>query len=67
MLLLHGEEDRLTAQNGSENLHAHLGSLDNTFRLYPGLYHEIFNEPEQHEVLADVINWLDAHLPQGPN
>lgn len=63
MLLLHGEEDRLTAPHGSEYLHAHLGSLDNSFRLYPGLYHEIFNEPEQHEVLADATNWLEAHLP----
>ena len=67
MLLLHGEEDKLTAPQGSEYLHAHLGSLDNTLRIYPKLYHEIFNEPEQRAVLADVTSWLEAHLPQGPN
>ena len=66
LLLLHGQEDRLTAPQGSEYLHAHVGSLDNTLRLYPGLYHEIFNEPEQREVLGDVTSWLEAHLPQGP-
>ncbi len=65
VLLLHGQEDRLTAPQGSEYLHAHVASLDNTLRLYPGLYHEIFNEPEQREVLGDVTSWLEAHLPQG--
>jgi alpha-beta hydrolase superfamily lysophospholipase len=32
-----------------------------TLRLYDGLYHEIFNEPEQATVLHDVTTWLDAH------
>ena len=27
---------------------------------YPGLYHEIFNEPEKDTVLADLVRWLDA-------
>ena len=63
MLLLHGQEDSATAPQGSEYLHAHLGSKDNTLRLYPGLYHEVFNEPEQREVLGDVTHWLEAHLP----
>ncbi len=65
MLLLHGQEDRATAPQGSEYLNAHLGSADKTLKIYPGLYHEIFNEPEQREVLGDVTRWLEAHLPQG--
>ena len=65
MLLLHGQDDRLTAPQGSEYLAAHLGSADKTLKLYPGLYHEIFNEPEQREVLDDVVRWLEAHLPSG--
>ncbi len=62
MLLLHGSEDRLTAPDGSRYLAAHLGSADKTLKIYPGLYHEIFNEPEQAEVLGDVSAWIDAHL-----
>ena len=27
---------------------------------YPGLYHEIFNEPEKDQVLADLVKWLDG-------
>lgn len=62
VLLLHGSEDRLTAPEGSRYLAAHLGSVDKTLKIYPGLYHEIFNEPEQAEVLGDVSAWVDAHL-----
>ena len=63
MLLLHGTEDRLAAPEGSQYLDRHVTSQDRRLTLYPGLYHEIFNEPEQDAVLADVTAWLDAHLP----
>lgn len=29
-----------------------------TVKRYPSLYHEIFNEPEKEEVLADLVGWL---------
>lgn len=63
LLLLHGEADRLTSPEGSKRLHALAGSDDKTIRLYPGLYHEIFNEPEKDAVLDDVLDWLERHLP----
>jgi alpha-beta hydrolase superfamily lysophospholipase len=42
-------------------LHAALGSADKTLKIYDGLYHEVFNEPEREQVFGDVIAWLDAH------
>jgi len=63
ILILHGEADRLTSPAGSELLYDQLGSPDKTLRLLPGLYHEIYNEPEQDQVLDEVRNWLDAHVP----
>ena len=30
--------------------------------IYPGLYHEIFNEPERADVFADIEAWLEARL-----
>ncbi len=30
-------------------------------RSFEGLYHEILNEPEEAQVLAGRIEWLDAH------
>lgn len=62
IILMHGDADLLTAPSGSAELHAKAGSKDKTLKLYPGLYHEIFNEPEQDAVLADMSNWLEAHL-----
>lgn len=29
-------------------------------QVYEGLFHEIFNEPEQERVLADLVQWLDG-------
>ena len=31
--------------------------------VYPDARHEIFNELQQDEVRADLIAWLDAHVP----
>ncbi len=62
LLIMHGEADKLTAPAGSAEFHAGAGSADKSLRLYPGLFHEIFNEPERDEVLADLGDWLEAHL-----
>lgn len=62
MLLLHGEGDVMTAPQGSRFLFENIGSTDKTLKIYPGLYHEIFNEPEREAVFADVLQWCDSHL-----
>ncbi len=62
LLLMHAGQDRLTAVDGSKFLHEKAGSTDKTLKIYPDLYHEIFNEPEQDEVLADMGVWLDKHM-----
>ena len=62
LLLLHGAADGLAAPAGSEFLQQHAGSADKTLKLYPGLYHEIFNEPEQRLVLGDMVDWIDRHV-----
>ncbi len=62
VIFMHGEEDLLTSPSGSQEMFANIGSGDKTLKLYPGLYHEIFNEPEQDAVLADMSAWLEKHL-----
>lgn len=62
LLVLHGGADRVVPPSGSRWLHAHAGSPDKTLRIYPGLFHEIHNEPERGQVFEDVTAWLDAHL-----
>jgi alpha-beta hydrolase superfamily lysophospholipase len=63
VMLLHGEDDALTSPAGSRELFENAGSEDKTLKIYTGLYHEVFNEPEQAQVLADMSDWLEAHLP----
>lgn len=60
MLLLQGTEDRLTPPAGSEMVHERAGSEDKQLKHYPGLYHELLNEPEKDQVLGDIAEWLDA-------
>ena len=66
-LVLHGTGDRLASATWSQQLYEQAAAADKTLRLYDGLYHETFNEPENKRVLRDLRNWLTAHLPDtGP-
>ena len=57
--VIHGAEDPLVPPSAS----APLAAVDGVERkLYPGLRHEIHNEPERDQVLSDVADWLDAAL-----
>jgi len=62
LLVVHGSDDRLIPVEGSRQLVEAVGSSDVEFKVYPGLYHEVFNEPEQDQVLDDVVSWINARL-----
>ena len=62
ILIQHGADDRLTAPAGSRYLFDNVGSTDKRLEIYPGLFHEIYNEPEQGAVLDDLVGWFDAHV-----
>lgn len=62
MLILHGGADVMTSPDGSRFLHQHISSTDKTLKIYPGLYHEIFNEPEHAEVMQNVLDWCESRL-----
>lgn len=61
-LLLHGGADGLIDPQGSERFFARATTPGRDFRVYPGLYHEIFNEPEQQRVYQDILDWLDRPI-----
>ncbi|KTE17329.1 alpha/beta hydrolase [Sphingopyxis sp. H115] len=64
ILIQHGAADRLTAPAGSRYLFDNVASQDKRLEIYPGLFHEIYNEPEQGAVLGDLIEWFDAHVKE---
>jgi acylglycerol lipase len=62
VLIMQGTADGLANPASSKLLYERVGSKDKTLKLYDGLYHEIFNEPEHKKVMADVEAWLTKHI-----
>lgn len=62
VLALHGTDDKLASADGSRKLIERARSADKSLKLYDGLYHEIFNEPEKREVFADVTSWMAKRI-----
>lgn len=65
-LLLWAGADRCVAAAGSAAFAAAAPPQIVSHKRYPELAHEIFNEPERDEVLADLMGWLDARAPNPP-
>jgi acylglycerol lipase len=61
-IAMQGSEDHLVDPDGAQILYEKAGSKDKTLKIYEGLYHEIFNEPEHPQVLKDVETWLEARV-----
>lgn len=57
-LIMHGTDDQLASVDGSRALERAAVNADVTAHYYDGLYHEIFNEPEREQVLADLVTWI---------
>jgi alpha-beta hydrolase superfamily lysophospholipase len=58
-LIMYGTADELCPVQGSVMLAERIGGA--SVLAYEGLYHEIFNEPEQARVLDDLCGWLERH------
>lgn len=63
VLVMQGTEDRLVSAEGNREVFDTFGSDDRTWRSWNGAYHEVMNEPEQDEVLDEIVAWLQDHLP----
>lgn len=61
VLLMYATADPIVPPAGSVMLGERIGSQDLTVTPYEGLYHEILNEPERDQVVAEILGWLDAH------
>jgi len=63
LMIVHGEADSLCPVDGSRAFYAGVTTPGSELKIYPELYHEVFNEPERDRVLADVAEWLDKRGP----
>ncbi|HEY8173978.1 MAG TPA: lysophospholipase [Dehalococcoidia bacterium] len=66
LLIMHGSLDALTSPDGSRRLYERVASTDKTLKIYEGLYHEVLNEPERDDLIAEIAGWFDAHLEASP-
>lgn len=61
VLVQHGTADQLVPLAGVHPIYQRLGDAKSrTLRLYEGLYHEVYNEPERERVIGDLLSWLEA-------
>lgn len=61
LMVVHGSADSLVSPESGKTAHRLAGSTDKTLKIYDGLFHEVFNEPEHPTVVADLLAWLEAH------
>jgi acylglycerol lipase len=62
LLVMQGTSDGLVDPGCGPHVYDRAGSGDKTLKMYDGLWHEIFNEPERDQVMGDLTGWLESHL-----
>jgi acylglycerol lipase len=62
VLFMHGEKDVLGFAEGSREFSSKIKG-DCSLKIWPGLFHEVHNEPEKELVFEYLRSWLDRHLP----
>lgn len=62
LLVMQGTADGLVDPGCGPHIYDRAGSRDKTLKMYDGLWHEIFNEPEREHVIDDLCVWVRAHL-----
>ena len=63
LLILHGTADKATRPEGSQEFFDHAGSADKQLILYQDYYHDLLNDLGREQVMADIVAWIEAHLP----
>jgi alpha-beta hydrolase superfamily lysophospholipase len=59
-LILHGSGDRLVSLATNRPVYQAIGARERSLKVYEGLYHEVFNEPERATVIGDLLRWLES-------
>jgi acylglycerol lipase len=62
LLIMQGSADLLVSPQALRDVVASVASEDLTAVLWPGLWHEIFNEPRQAEVIGTLSDWISTRL-----
>ncbi|MBK1986129.1 lysophospholipase [Sphaerospermopsis aphanizomenoides BCCUSP55] len=63
LLILHGGADRVVLPSGSKSFYQLVNCPDKLRIEYPGAYHDLHCDINYDQVLTDLVNWMDQHLP----
>lgn len=63
LLTLGGEADPLSDLSAIRAFRDRAGSRDKALHFYPGLRHELLREARREAVFADILAWIEKHLP----
>ena len=63
LLVIQGSDDAIVSAPAAQAFYEAAGSADKTMRMHPGMRHETQNETGRETVLAEMVEWMDRHLP----
>ncbi|CAI5716483.1 unnamed protein product [Peronospora destructor] len=63
MLFLAGSADGIADQQAAIKFFASMGNLDKEFKLFDGLFHLVFEDPDKEDVLLYLVQWLQRRFP----
>ena len=64
-LIVQGGADQLVPPESVRQFYEHIRCADKTLHIYPGYYHEVFNDIGKEQPLSDVMAWLEEHIQSG--
>ena len=62
LLMIHGDSDNIVNVSASRNFFAKVPQPDKKLIVYEGGVHESHNDSHREQVIADIEQWLEAHL-----
>jgi len=62
LMLVCGAEDPIASTRAMRSFFDGVASPDKTYKAYPGMLHEPWNEQGREEVYRDISLWISAHL-----
>ncbi|HWI66382.1 MAG TPA: lysophospholipase [Symbiobacteriaceae bacterium] len=58
VLFLQAGDDQLVSPEATQAVYGMVPHEKKAFKLYPGKFHEIFNDPGREAVFQDILNWM---------
>jgi alpha-beta hydrolase superfamily lysophospholipase len=64
LLMIHGGSDQINLPSGSENFVRDVQHPDKQLIIYPDSLHEVHNDVDSEQMIADLMDWIHAHSQQ---